>query len=60
MEIQKDDEKGMKRIHSEHWEMDVSDSVFPKAKKKDQLDNWIAKEPPKWPRTHVKVNDEDY
>lgn len=46
--------------HSSHWEMDVSDSVFPKAKKKDQLDNWIAKPPTEWPREHVKVNECDY
>lgn len=43
-----------------HWEKDVSDSVFPKAKKKDQLDNWIAKPGKDWPRTHVKVNECDY
>jgi len=43
-----------------HWEMDVSDSVFPKAKKSDQLDNWIAKNPKEWPRTHVKINETDY
>lgn len=42
-----------------HWEKDVSDSVFPKPKKKDQLDNWIAKGVKDWPRSHVKVNDED-
>lgn len=43
-----------------HWEADVSDSVFPKAKEKNQLDNWIAKHPTEWPRTHVKVNEQDY
>ncbi len=43
-----------------HWEMDVSDSVFPKANKTNQLDNWIAKSPTEWPRTHVKVNECDY
>lgn len=43
-----------------HWEMDVSDSIFPKAKKSNQLDNWIAKNPKQWPREHVKVNECDY
>ena len=43
-----------------HWERDVSDSVFPKAKKSNQLDNWIAKHPTEWPRTHVKINETDY
>lgn len=40
--------------------MNVSDSVFAKANMKNPLDNFIAKAPPKWPRTHVKVNECDY
>jgi len=43
-----------------HWEKDVSDSIFPKTKKKNQLDNWEAKSPKEWPRTHVKVDECDY
>lgn len=43
-----------------HWETDVSKSVFPKPDKKNQLDNFEAKGPKEWPRTHVKVNDCDY
>ena len=43
-----------------HWEMDVSDSIFPKAKEKNQLDNFIAKEGEKWPRSYVKINECDY
>lgn len=43
-----------------HWEMDVSDSVFPKAKKGNQLDNWIAKPGKEWPQPHVKINEQDY
>jgi len=43
----------------EHWEMDVSASIFPKAKKSNQLDNWIAKGVKEWPRTHVKINECD-
>jgi len=52
-------QEAMEKARS-HWEMDVSDSVFPKAKKNSQLDNWIAKPPTEWPRTHVKINDTDY
>lgn len=44
----------------QHWEKDVSDSIFPKAKKKNQLDNWIAKPGKEWPRTNVKINETDY
>lgn len=46
--------------HNKRWEKDVSDSIFPKAKKNDQLDNWIAKSPKEWPHTHVKVSEQDY
>ena len=46
--------------HKSRWEMDVSASIFPKAKKGDQLDNWTAKAGKEWPRTHVKVNETDY
>ncbi len=46
------------RAHNTHWEKDVSNSVFPKAKKTSQLDNWIAKKD--WPHTHVKVNECDH
>lgn len=47
-------------MYKDHWEMDVSASVFPKAKKSNQLDDWIAKNPKEWPRPHVKVNEQDY
>lgn len=53
------DKKDAMAMCHHHWEKDVSDSVFPKPKKKDQLDNWIAKGVKDWPRSHVKVNDED-
>lgn len=46
--------------HSSRWEIDVSDSIFPKAKKNNQLDNWMPKNPKEWPRTHVKINETDY
>lgn len=46
--------------HSSRWEKDVSDSIFQKAKPGKQLDNWIAKSPKDWPRTHVKVSEQDY
>jgi hypothetical protein len=46
--------------HNERWERDVSNSVFPKANEFRQLDNWIAKSPKEWPRTHVKVTEQDY
>lgn len=39
--------------------MDVSASVFPKTPKKNQLDNFEAKGVKEWPRTHVKINDQD-
>jgi len=45
--------------HQTRWEKDVSDSIFPKAKKGNQLDNWEAKSPKDWPRTHEKVSEMD-
>lgn len=41
------------------WEMDVSASIFPKTKKSNQLDNWIAKDVKEWPKPYVKINDQD-
>lgn len=58
--INKDHRKEAMAKSKTHWEKDVSDSIFPKAKKKNQLDNWEAKSPKEWPRTHIKVNDQDY
>ena len=58
--MKKDARKIAMESHSSRWEKDVSDSVFPKAKKNQQLDNFIAKSPKEWPRSHVKVNEEDY
>jgi len=45
---------------STHWEMDVSDSVFPKARKDVPADAFLAKNPKDWPRPHKKVNECDY
>lgn len=56
----KDHRKEAMEKSKHHWEMDVSDSVFPKAKKGNQLDNWIAKNPKERPTTHVKVDECDY
>lgn len=53
------DRKDAMEMCHHHWEKDVSDSVFPKTKKNNQLDDWIAKGVKEWPRPHVKVNDED-
>lgn len=58
--MSKDYRKEAMQSHEKRWEMDVSDSVFPKAKKGNQLDNWIAKSPKEWPKVHVPVNDCDY
>ena len=55
-----DTRKEAMNAHTSRWEKDVSDSIFPKAKKNDHLDNWIAKGPKEWPRTHVKVSEQDY
>lgn len=59
METRKDYRKDAIQKSKTHWEMDVSDSVFPKTKRKDQLDNWIAKGVEEWPRVHVKINECD-
>lgn len=59
-QMKHDYRKAAMQSHNSRWERDVSDSIFPKAKKKDQLDNWIAKSPSEWPRTHVKVTECDY
>lgn len=56
----KDLRKEAMNAHNSRWERDVSDSVFPKANPNKQLDNWIAKNPKEWPRTHVKVTEQDY
>jgi hypothetical protein len=56
----RDYKKEAMAAHNSRWERDVSDSIFPKAKKGNQLDNWIAKSPTEWPRTHVKVTECDY
>lgn len=58
--MSKDLRKEAMNSHSTRWEKDVSSSIFPKAKKGDQLDNWIAKNPKDWPRSHVKINETDY
>lgn len=46
--------------HKSHWEIDVSDSIFPKARKGNPQDAFMAKNPKDWPREHVKINDMDY
>ena len=58
--VKKDARKAAMESHSSRWEQDVSASVFQKAKQNQQLDNWIAKSPKEWPRTHVKVTEQDY
>lgn len=58
--MKKDSRKEAFHSHNQRWERDVSDSIFPKAKKNQQLDNWIAKPGKEWPRTHVKVTEQDY
>ena len=58
--MKKDARKEAMNAHNSRWERDVSDSVFPKANPNKQLDNWIAKNPKEWPRTHVKVTAQDY
>lgn len=58
--IKKDPRKAAMEAHASRWEQDVSASIFQKAKPKDQLDNWIAKAGKEWPRTHVKVSEQDY
>lgn len=58
--MKQDYRKAAMTAHSTRWERDVSDSIFPKAKKGNQLDNWIAKNPKEWPATHVKVTECDY
>jgi hypothetical protein len=47
------------RKSKEHWEMDVSSSIFPKPRKNVQQDNFIAKGVKEWPKTHIKINDQD-
>ncbi len=42
----------------EHWEMDVSKSIFSKPRKDVQQDNWQNKKD--WPHTHIKVNECDH
>lgn len=44
----------------EHWEIDAGEYVFPRARKDNPLDSFIAKNPKEWPRTHVKINETDY
>lgn len=56
----RDYRKEAMEMSKNHWEMDVSASVFPKANKKDPLDNWIAKPGKEWPRPYEKVNECDY
>lgn len=58
--IKKDPRKAAMEAHSSRWEKEVSKSISPKAKEKSQLDNWIPKSPKDWPRSHVKVTEEDY
>lgn len=58
--MKKDHRKEAMEAHNKRWERDVSDSIFPKARKNVQLDNWIAKGPKEWPREHVKINETDY
>ncbi len=43
-----------------HWEMDVSDSIFPKAKVDDSADAFLAMSGSKRPRPHVKINECDH
>lgn len=45
--------------HKSHWEMDVSDSIFPKANPNNPLDAWTPKNVKDWPCTHVKINECD-
>lgn len=59
-EYRKDYRKEAMEKSKSHWEMDVSSSIFPKAKEKNQLDNWIAKECYEWPQPHVKINECDH
>jgi len=58
--MKQDARKEAMNAHANRWERDVSSSIFPKARKGDQLDNWIAKNPKEWPTTHVKINETDY
>lgn len=51
--------KAMKK-HKERWEMDVSDSVFPKARKSVPADAFLAKNPKEWPTPHKKINECDH
>lgn len=56
----KDYRKHAVEMTKSHWEKDVSASVFPRTKKHDQLDNWIAKAGTEWPQPHVKVDECDH
>lgn len=51
-------QKAMEKTR-DHWEMDVSDSVFPKARKSEPMDDFLAKPAYEWPSTHVKINECD-
>lgn len=56
----KDDRKTAVEKSKTHWEIDVSNSVFPKKYDKKQFANYNSNSPKNWPRTHVKINETDY
>lgn len=58
--MQKDYRKDAIEKSKNHWEMNVSDSVFPKKYNNKQIANYNANSPKNWPRAHVKVNECDY
>lgn len=58
--MKKDYRKEAMDMSKSHWEKDVSDSVFPKARKNVPADAFLAKNPKDWPREHTKINETDY
>lgn len=50
------DPMGMKS----HWQMDVSDSVFPKYKESEPMTVWVGRSGTKRPTPHNKVNECDH
>lgn len=56
----KDMRKDSMMKHRTHWEMDVSSSIFPKFRKNNPQDAFIAKNPKDWPQPHIKINETDY
>lgn len=56
----KDKYKDSKAMSKDHWEMDVSKSIFPSGGGYEPADAFLPMEPSKRPTPHKKINECDH